>query len=121
MELFSKSKRVATIFYYGKNEMVKKLIDLILGYTNAIIEFDLEKVKLSGYQIEALASRLNVNIKDLLNTNDKNYDKVSKNFCEQDILKLIEHNQHLLKLPIVLIGNKGIFINSFTDVLKITE
>jgi arsenate reductase-like glutaredoxin family protein len=121
MKLFSTSKREATIFYYGKNEMVKKLIDLILGHTNAIIEFDLEKKQLMADQIEALTSRLNISLKELLNTNDPNFDKVSKDFCERDMLKLIVHNQHLIKLPIVLIGSKGIFIETYTDVLKIID
>ncbi len=120
MELFSTSKREATLFYYGKNELVKKIIDLLLDYTHAIIEFDLKKVALTADQIEALASRLNVSVKELLNTKDPQFDKVSKDFCEEDMLKLIVHNQHLIRLPIVLIGTKGIFVETYTDVLKIT-
>lgn len=115
------SDRQITLFYNSNSIRAKKTLAYAKAEGLPILEIDMLKTKLTGTQIEELADRLHLEIKDLVNQEHPSYKKQfdHHNFSDRDWIKMIRHNPEIMKQPIALRGDITILVETPTDIIKI--
>ncbi|MCJ7758677.1 MAG: hypothetical protein MUP24_11090 [Gillisia sp.] len=114
------SKRQITIYYNPESVIAEKTLAFARAEGLAILEIDILKTPLTGTQLAELSSRLNMEIKDLVDQEQdffKNLPETSE-FSSDDWIKMIRNNPEILKL-IALRGDKTIIVRTPTDILKV--
>ncbi len=96
-----------------------------LGYAKAIKnytlkEFDIAKDFFTETQIKEIANRLNVNPRDLINTQSDIYlgRYADTNLGEEDTLVALKKEPLLMRTPIMLYHDSAQFINSQYDLIS---
>lgn len=119
MGVISTDKRKITIYYHSENSIGKQAFAYVNVSDKKLHGVDILKTKVTGTQWAELASKLNLNISDLIdieNPDFKNYYGASAPKMEQhDWLKILESKPHLLKYPIVINGDNYIQIKSAAE------
>lgn len=117
---FSNSDKEITIIYYSEDHLGKQILALAQAEFFPIRDIDLAHNKLTGTQWAELARKLNIEIKDLIDTEDPDFVrkfKEAKNFSDIDWLTLLEHNPDILKAPIVMKGTKIVMMSNAQDMV----
>jgi arsenate reductase len=115
------SNRQITIFYNSESLIAEKTLAFAVAEGLDILEIDVLKTPLTGTQIAELCSRLNLEIKDLVNQEEDSYKLKfqSHDFSTDDWIKMIRNNPKIMRQPIALRGNHTVLINTPTDILKV--
>jgi arsenate reductase len=114
------SKRQITIYYNPESLIAEKTLAFAKAEGLAILEIDVLKTPLTGTQLAELSSRLNMEIKDLVNQEHEFFENISETaeFSTDDWIKMIRSNPEILKL-IALQGDKTVLVHTPTDILKV--
>ncbi|WP_340155867.1 hypothetical protein [uncultured Winogradskyella sp.] len=115
------SNRQVTLFYNSDSPRGEQTLAYAKANRLKLEEIDILKTKLTGTQIVELASKLHMEVADLVNQNHPAYASHFEhhNFSEDDWIKMIQHNPEIMKQPIALRGDKTIIVDTPTDILKI--
>ncbi len=103
------SKRAQQTLAYAKAEGVSVLV------------IDISKTPILGTQIVEIASRLGMEIKDLINRDNDLFNSKSElpNLSPKDWIKMIHQNPEILKQPIAIRGDNTILVVTPTDILQL--
>lgn len=122
--IFSTSDKEITLIYNSKNRIGKQILALAQAEDLPIREINLVNVTLTPTHWAELASRMEIDVKELVNTEDADFlqkfgdlDDLSTN----DWLKLLVDNPETLKAPIVMKGEKIVAMTNPRDMLYFVE
>ncbi len=115
------SSRQITIYYNPESVIAKKTLAFAQSEGLAILKIDILKTPLTGTQIAELSSRLNLEVKDLVDQEHDSYRLKFQphNFSTDDWIKMIRHNPEIMRQPIALHGDTTVLIHTPTDILKV--
>ena len=115
------SDRQITLYCNAESRRAKQTLAYAKAEGLPILEVDILKTPLTGTQIEELAVRLGMKIKDLVNQEDPSYELKFEHhdFSSDDWIKMIRKNPEIMKQPIALRGDKTILVETPTDIFKI--
>lgn len=115
------SNRQITLFYCANSIRAKQALAYAKAEGLAIQPIDILKTPLTGTQIAELASRLGIEVKDLVNQEHPAYTKKFEpvELSSDDWIKMIKCNPEIMKQPIALRGNHTILVETPTDMIKI--
>lgn len=118
--VFANTNKELTIIYHSDNHIGRQILAYAETEGLPIHDIDLAHVKLTNLHWAELASRLQIEIKDLINIeapdfinrfNDLN------DLSENDWLTLLVHNPNILSAPIVMKGDKIVMMSNSQDML----
>lgn len=115
------SKRQITLYYSSDSVRAKQTLAYAKAEGFKIEEIDILKTKLTGTQLVELATRLGLDLSELVNQEHPAYTAKFKaeNLSTDDWIKMIQHNPEIMKQPIALRGDKTILVETPTDIIKI--
>ena len=115
------SHRMITLYYHSKSSRAKKTLAYAKAEGLPIMEIDILKTPITGTQIAELASRLNLEVSDLVNQAHPSYKKNFEphEFSSEDWIKMIRKHPEIMKQPIALRGDVTILVNTPSDIIKI--
>lgn len=115
------SNRQITLFYNSKSVRAKQTLAYAKSEGLKLDDIDILKTNLTGTQIVELATRLHMEVADLVNQDHPAYNTNFEphNFSTDDWIKMIQHHPEKMKQPIALRGSKTILIETPTDIIKI--
>lgn len=115
------SDRMITLFYHSESSRARKTLAYAKAEGFPIEEIDILKTPLTGTQIAELASRLNLEVSDLVNQEHPSYsrhfDKLE--LSPEDWIKMIKKNPQIMKQPIALRGDMTILVETPSDIIRI--
>jgi arsenate reductase len=117
----AKSNRQITLFYSSMSTRAKQTLAYAKAEGLPIQEIDILKTKLTGTQIVELASRLHLEVADLVNQEHPAYTAIFEHhkLSTDDWIKMIQHNPQIMKQPIALRGDTTILVETPADIIKI--
>jgi len=123
MTLLNSNKQI-TLIYHSKEHIDRQ----VLAYTQAenipIHDIDLVHMKLTPMHWAELASKMRINIRELVNTDhpnfSQNFDPLA-NLSENDWLTLLVQNPEILKGPILIKGDKIAMFSNPQDMLHFVK
>ncbi len=115
------SERQITIYYNPESIIAEKTLAFAKAEGMAIPEIDILKTPFTGTQLAELSSRLNMEIKDLVDQENDSYKLKFKahNFSTDDWIKMIRSNPEIIRHPIALRGDNTVLVHTPTDILKV--
>lgn len=115
------SIRQITLFYSSNSVRAKQTLAYAKSEGLAIHPIDILKTPLTGTQIAELATRLGLEVKDLVNQDHPVYATKFEpaDLSTDDWIKMIRHNPEIMKQPIALRGDRTILVETPTDIIKI--
>ncbi|TXD51999.1 MULTISPECIES: arsenate reductase family protein [unclassified Polaribacter] len=123
MILANTNKEITLI--YNSEEHIGRQIMAYAHTENILIhDIDLKHMKLTPTQWAELASRLNIDVHELVNTENPNFFKKFgqvDDLTGQDWLSLLAHNPDILKAPIVMKGAKISMMTNPQEMLYFLE
>lgn len=122
MGIIAMDKRQITLYYSSENSIGKQIHAYVQSSEKKNLAVDISKTNVTGTQWAELASGLNKEIKDLvaqdhpdfLNT----YGEKDQDLDENDWLKILNKEPHLLKHPIAVDGEDFIELESAASFKK---
>ncbi len=118
--IFANTDKEITLIYYSQEHIGRQILAYAHTENLPIHDVDLAHVSLSPTHWAELASRMNIPVKDLINTEDsdflQNFGDMD-NADENDWLKLLVHNPGILRAPIVMKGTKIVQMSNPQDML----
>ncbi|AUC79403.1 hypothetical protein CW736_08445 [Nonlabens sp. MB-3u-79] len=117
----AKSNRQITLFFSSNSSRAKQTLAYAKAEGLPIQEIDILKTKLTGTQIVELASRLHLEVADLVNQEHPAYSSIFEHhkLSTDDWIKMIQHNPQIMKQPIALRGDTTILVETPADIIKI--
>lgn len=110
MGVLAMDNKQLTLFYSSENSIGKQLYAYIHASVKKILGVDISKTGVTETQWATLADKLQIAIKDLVAMDHpgfkKEYVKESINLENEDCLKILDKEPHLLKNPIMIFGKK---------------
>ena len=121
MGKISTSPRQITLYYSSDSVRAKQTMVYAIAEGLPVSSIDIMKTPLTGTQIANLASRLGIEIKDLVNQDHPAYERkfAHHDLSHRDWIKMIQHNPEIMKQPIALRGDIAILVETPTDIIKI--
>lgn len=115
------SERQITIYYNSESIIAEKTLAFAKAEGMAILGIDILKTPLTGTQLAEISSRLNMEIKDLVDQENDSYKLKFKlhDFSSDDWIKMIRSNPEIMRQPIALRGDNTVFVFTPTDILKV--
>jgi arsenate reductase-like glutaredoxin family protein len=119
MGVISKDKRKISIYYHSENSIGKQAFAYANVSDKKLHSVDISKTKVTGTQWAELASKLELNVSDLIDTENSyfkhDYGENIPEMEQHDWLKILENKPYLLKYPIVINGENYIQIKSAAE------
>lgn len=122
--IFANTDKEITLIYYSEEHIGRQILAYAHTEKLPIHDVDLAHVRLSPTHWAELASRMNIAVKDLINTDDADFLQKfgdMNNADENDWLKLLVHNPDILRAPIVMKGTKIVQMSNPQDMLYFLE
>lgn len=122
--IFANTDKEITLIYHSVEHVGRQILAYAQTENIPIHEVDLAHVKLTPTHWAEIASRMDINVKELINTEDPDFlqkFKHSDNFSDDDWLKLLVHNPDILSAPIVMKGDKIVQMSNPQDMLYFVE
>ncbi|MPM85996.1 putative protein YfgD [bioreactor metagenome] len=96
-------------------------LDLVKTKTNEIEIIDYLNTGITPAALKKLTQQLNMNVTDLIRTQEDYYKKElkGKNFSDEEWLQIIAENPKLLRRPVVVKGNKAAIVESVDDLERL--
>jgi arsenate reductase len=107
--IFANTNKEITLIYNSDEHIGRQILAYIQTENMLVHDIDLKYMKLTPTQWAELASKLNIDVHDLVNTENPNFFKKFgkvNDLTGQDWLNLLAHNPDILKAPIVMKGAK---------------
>lgn len=121
---FANTDKEITLIYNSEENIGRKI--LVYAHTEnlPIHDIDLKHVKLTPTHWAELAYRMNMNVRDLVNTEHPNFfQKFGQvdQFSDEDWLKLLVNNPDILRSPIVMKGDKIVMMSNPQEMLSFVK
>lgn len=122
--IFTSPDKEITLIYNSKNPIGQQILAFAQHEKIPIHVVDLAHDTLSPTHWAEFASRMGIEVKELVNTDDADY--IQKfgdlnNLSTKDWLKLLVNNPDILKAPIVMKGDKIVAMTNPQDMLYFVE
>ncbi|MEZ4792419.1 MAG: hypothetical protein R2783_02795 [Gelidibacter sp.] len=119
--VISTSDRQITLFYNSKSQRGKQALAYAKTHGLAIEEIDILKTVLTGTQIVELADRLGITIPEMVNQDHYKYRRkfTLQCFTSEDWITVIQKHPEIMKQPIAIRGNRTIWVETPTDIIRI--
>lgn len=118
--IFANTNKQITLIYNSEEPIGRQILANALTEKITVHDIDLKHIKLTPTQWASLASELNADIGELVDTKGarflKKFGQV-EDLTSQDWLSLLAHNPDILKAPIILKGSKTGMITDPQDLL----
>ncbi|QSS97056.1 ArsC family transcriptional regulator [Psychroflexus sp. ALD_RP9] len=124
MGVISTNNNEITLYIHTDNRLAKQSIAVAEASKAITKVVNLEEVQLTETQWADLADLLKVKVDDLINFDHEIItSKLGKNIDVEpnQLLKLLSHNQAVIKHGIAIRGNKAIFITQINDLMQLQE
>lgn len=125
MGTIAKDKREIRLYYHSGTSLGKKTHAYVASSEKEILTIDLANTQITGTQWAELASGLNKNISDLVNTEHPHFVEVygskKPNLDEHDWLWVLEKHPETLAHPIIIVGPNFYALNTPSEFLEYME
>ncbi|MDG1334152.1 MAG: ArsC/Spx/MgsR family protein [Crocinitomicaceae bacterium] len=122
--IFANTDKEITVIYDSNEHIGRQILAYAQTENLPIHDVDLVHQKLTPTHWVGLAKRLNIEVKNLVNTDDpdfvQKFGDVSE-LSEDDWLKLFVHNPDILRAPIVMKGEKIVMMSNSQDMLHFLD
>ena len=122
--IFANTNKEITLIYNSEEHIGRQILAYVHTENIIIHDIDLKNMKLTPTQWAELASRLNIDVRNLINTENPNFFKKFgkvNDLTDQDWLDLLDHNPDILKAPIVMKGTKISMMSNPQEMLYFLE
>ncbi len=122
--IFANTNKEITLIYCSKEHLGRQILAYAQAENLPIHDIDLMHVNLTPLHWVELASRLKIEVKDLINTEASDFLQRFGGLdlsSEDDWLKLLVRNPDILKAPIVMKGDKIVQMLNPQEMLYFTE
>lgn len=122
--IFANTDKEITLIYNSEEHVGRQILAYAHTESIPIHDIDLKHMKLTPTHWAELASRMKINVRDLVNTgNPKFFQKFGQvdQFSGQDWLNLLALNPDILKAPIVMKGDKIIMMRNSQDMFHFVK
>ncbi|MCM4168110.1 putative protein YfgD [Arenibacter antarcticus] len=119
--VISRSDRQITLYYNSRSQRGKQTLVYAKTHGLPIEEIDILKTPLTGTQITELADGLGIDIKELVNQKHYKYRRkfTVQCFSSEDWITVIQNHPEIMKQPIALRGDRTIFVETPTDIIRL--
>ena len=118
--IFANTDKEITVIYNSNEHIGRQILAYAQTENIPIHDVDLAHQKLTPTHWVGLASRMNIEVKELINIEDPDFAQkfgdVSE-LSEDDWLKLLVHNPDILRAPVVMKGEKIVMMTNSQDML----
>ncbi|ASV30765.1 arsenate reductase family protein [Maribacter cobaltidurans] len=125
MGVIAMDKKQITLYYSSENSIGKQINAYIQSSKKKNLAVDVSKTNVTGTQWAELADGLNKEIRDLVAQDHpdflETYGENQQELDENDWLKILEKEPHLLKNPIAIDGENYIELESAASFKKFME
>jgi arsenate reductase len=118
--IFANTDKEITLIYNSEERIGRQILAYAQIENIPIHDIDLAHMKLTTTHWVELASRMGINLRDLVNTESSNFLQKfghMNELSDDDWLKLLVHNPTILKAPIVMKGTKIVMMCNPQDML----
>jgi arsenate reductase len=122
--IFANTNKEITLIYNSEEHIGRQILAYIQTENMLVHDIDLKYMKLTPTQWAELADRLNIDVHELVNTENPNFfQKFGEvnDLTDQDWLNLLAHNPDILKAPIVMKGTKISMMSNPQEMLYFLE
>lgn len=122
--IFANTDKEITVIYDSNEHIGRQILAYAQTENIPIHDVDLAHQKLTPTHWVGLAKRMNIEVKDLVNTEDPDFVKKFGHvdeLSEDDWLKLLVHNPDILRAPIVMKGEKIVMMSNSQDMLHFVK
>lgn len=115
------SNREIILFYNPNSIIAEKTLAYANTYGLPVREVDILKTPFTGTQLEELAESLHLSIDNLANQEHPEFEKYfgKPNLSDDDWIKILRNNPHLIIGPIAIKGKKTLIIKTPSDIIKL--
>ncbi len=117
MGIIAKDDRQLTVIYSSNTDIGKKVHAYATAARDKLLAIDIAKTKVSDSQWAEIATNLGVSVGALIDVEKLDLE-TNDDFSEDDWLKILQHNDKVLRKPIAINGLNMAQMESYTDVLK---
>lgn len=126
MGVLSQNENLIKLYVHPDNRMAKQSIAVAEASKAIKKVINLSEVKLTETQWGDLADLLNLDSpQDLINFDHdiikEKFDHKKPEIYDNEAMKLLTHNQEILKHGIAVRGKKAVFITNVNDIMKLQE
>ena len=125
MGVIAMDKKQITLYYSSKNSIGKQIHAYVEASGKKNLAIDISKTNVTGTQWAEIADGLNIPIRDLVAQDHpdflETYGENKQDLDENDWLKILEKEPHLLKHPIAIDGENYIELESAASFKKFIE
>lgn len=118
-------KRQITLYYSSENSIGKQIHAYVQSSEKKNLAIDVSKTKVTGTQWAELAEGLHKKIKDLVAQKHpdflETYGDNNQDLDENDWIKILQNEPHLLKHPIAINGDNYVELESSSSFKKFME
>jgi len=122
--IFANTNKEITLIYNSEEHIGRQILAYIQTENMLVHDIDLKYMKLTPTQWAELADRLNIDVHELVNTENPNFFQKFGEVTDltgQDWLNLLAHNPDILKAPIVMKGTKISMMSNPQEMLYFLE
>ena len=102
--------REVTVIYHPENRFSKQAVAYAGTLADHVKEVNLETYTMTGTSLEELAELLHLPLSELINEHSNSFQSlgIHTDMDDRDLIKVIQHNPLILKLPIIITHKKAI-------------
>lgn len=118
--MFANTDKEITLIYFSEEHIGRQILAYAQIEKLPIHDIDLAHIKLTRTHWAEIASRLNIPVKELINTEDPDFIQKfngHNDYSDDDWLKMLVHNPSILNAPIVMKGEKIVQMSNSQDTL----
>ena len=122
--IFANTDKEITLIYDSNEHIGRQILAYAQTESLPIRDVDLAHVSLTPTHWVGLAKRMNIEVKELVNTEDPDFMQKFGNvsdLSEDNWLKLLVHNPDILRAPIVMKGEKIVMMSNSQDMLHFMD
>ncbi len=115
------SNREIILFYNPDSTIAKNTLAYARSDGLPIRDVDILKTPFTGTQLEELAENLQIGLVELVNQDHPDFKRIygKPDLSDDDWIKILRKNPHLIKGPIAIRGKKTILIRTPSDIVKL--
>jgi arsenate reductase len=118
--IFANTDKEITLIYHSEDHIGRQILAYAHIENKPIRDIDLKHMKLTPTHWAELASRMKINVRDLVNTEHPNFSQKFGHLdqlSDIDWLELLVNNPDILKAPVVMKGGKIAMLSNPQDML----
>ena len=118
--ILANTDKEITLIYHSKEHAGRQILTYAKAQNMPVHDIDLAHTKLTPSQWVGIYTKMGIEVKELINTDNPEYiEKFGDitELSEHDWLTILVHNPEILKAPIVMKGDKIVFMSNPQDML----